>query len=326
MKYDVISVGSATLDVFTKSPELKLLKTDKVFTGEAIMAPYGAKCEVSKLVVQSGGGGTNTAVGFARLGLRAAVLARCGTDFASQIIKSELEAEKVDTSLLVQVKGDETDYSTILIGPDGGRTILVYRGGTRLEEKLVDFKKLSAKWFYVSSVEGNLGFLKKLVDFANKEGIKVVVNPGRKELAQKGKLIPILNKVEVVIVNREEAARLTGATVVDDKVFMNTCLLVREIAVITDGSRGVRLCSRDERVLQSDGFKVEPADSTGAGDAFGAGFIAGLVMGWDLEEALKLGVCNGASAVTKIGAKTGMLRTAEVEKWMRKRLEIGWLK
>ena len=49
--FDVISFGSAVLDVFVKSPELKILKTDKVFTGEALIVPYGAKCEVEKLVV-----------------------------------------------------------------------------------------------------------------------------------------------------------------------------------------------------------------------------------------------------------------------------------
>ena len=76
-KLDVISFGSGTLDVFIQSPELKLLKTNHVFTGEAIIAPYGAKTEVSELLVQSGGGGTNTAVGFARLGLKAGVVARC---------------------------------------------------------------------------------------------------------------------------------------------------------------------------------------------------------------------------------------------------------
>ena len=74
MKYDVISFGSATLDVFIKSPDLKVAKSNEVYTGQALIVPYGAKCEVEKLVVCSGGGGTNTAVGFSRLGLKQRLL------------------------------------------------------------------------------------------------------------------------------------------------------------------------------------------------------------------------------------------------------------
>jgi ribokinase len=324
MNFDVISIGSATVDVFIKSGELKLLKTDQVFTGQALIAPYGAKCEVDHLVVQSGGGGTNTAVGFSRLGLRAAVLARCGRDFASKIILEELKKEKVSDSFLVQVKEDQTDYSTVLIGPDGGRTILVYRGGTRIEESLIKWQKLAAKWFYVSSIEGNLGLLEKLTRFGRQKGIKIAVNPGRKELVQKKELIPILNKVDVVILNREEAARLTGLTLVDEKVFRSTCLMVKEMAVITDGRRGVMLCTREEKMLVSDGFEVEMADSTGAGDGFGCGFIAGLIMGWEVKDALKLGIANGASAVTKIGAKTGLLTKEKAGQWLKKPLRMEW--
>lgn len=324
MKFDVVSVGSATLDVFVKSDDFQVLKTDKVFTGEAIIAPYGAKCEVQEVIIQSGGGGTNTAVGFSRLGLKAAVLSRCGQDFAGKIVREELKKEGVDQSLLVQVKNDRTDYSTILIGPDGGRTILVYRGGTRLEADQIDFTKLKTKWFYISSIEGNLDLLKKIIDFADRQGIKVAFNPGRKELAQKKALIPILNKVDVVIVNREEAARLTGYSLAKEEVFMATCLLVKEMAVVTDGRRGAHLCTRDEKMLSSDGFVVKAADSTGAGDGFGCGFISGLIKGWELEEALKLGVSNGAAAVTKTGAKTGLLYQKEMNEWMKKRLGIGW--
>ena len=91
MRYDVISIGSATLDVFVEAKDLKLLETKKVFTNQALMIPYGAKCEVERLTVQSGGGGTNTAVGFSRLGLKAAVLARCGWDFAGKVVREELE-------------------------------------------------------------------------------------------------------------------------------------------------------------------------------------------------------------------------------------------
>lgn len=322
--FDVISIGSATIDVFLKSDEIKVVKDSQVFTGQALILPYGTKSEVSQLVLQSGGGGTNTAVGFSRLGLKAAVLARCGWDLTGKLVRDEIKKEKVNDSLLLQLEGDRTDYSTILIGPDGGRTILVYRGGTHLEGKIIPWEKLESRWFYISSIEGNLDLLKDLVNFANQKGIKVAVNPGRKELNEKEKLIPILEKADVVLLNREEAAQLTGLSIADEKVFQATAFLVKEIGVVTDGNRGVVLYTHEEKRLNADGFKVETVDATGAGDAFGCGFIAGLAQNREVEIALKLGAANGASCVGKVGAKTGLLSQKNAQEWLEKPLKIIW--
>lgn len=324
--FDVISVGSATLDVFLKSPDLKLLKTDEVFTGQAIIVPYGAKCEVEKLVVTSGGGGTNTAVGFTRLGLKAAVLAHCGWDFAGRMVRKELKEEKVDDSLLVQVEREQTDYSTILLGPDGGRTILVYRGRTKLEKSVINFQKLKTKWFYISSLEGNLDLLAELINFAKKNKIKVAVNPGRREIEKRQELLPILEKIDVLIVNREEAAKLVDEEFFDPKLFKKVALVSQGIVVVTRGAEGVYLFDSKDNLLVSDGFKVQMVDATGAGDGFGCGFVAGLIKGWQLEKALKLGISNGAAAVTEIGAKTALLYEENLHNWLEKPLKMSWQK
>lgn len=324
--FDVVSVGSATLDVFLKSPDLKLLKTDQVFTGRAIIAPYGAKCEVEKLVMASGGGGTNTAVGFARLGLQASVLARCGWDFAGRLVRKQLKKEGVDDSLLIQLEKEATDYSTILIGPDGGRSILVYRGGTKLEESLIDFKKLKARWLCVSSLEGNLVLLKRLIQFARKNKIKVAVNPGRREIEQRMELLPILEKVDVLVVNREEAAKLVNEEFFDPKVFKKTALVSEGIVAVTQGAKGVFLFDQKDNLLIADGFRLEMVDTTGAGDGFFCGLVAGLIKGWEIEKALKLGIANGAVVVTEIGAKAGLLYEKNIHNWLEKPLKMAWQK
>jgi len=337
MKFDIISFGSAVLDVFVVAPDLKVIKSDQFFTGKAIAVPYGAKSEVEQLVICSGGGGTNTAVGSSRLGLKAAVVARCGWDFASKIVRQEIKKERVDDRFLVQIEGEETDYSTILVAPDGGRTILVYRGGTRLEEPLVNFKELNAFWFYLSSLEGNLDLVEKLTKYAKKNHIKIAVNPGRKELEQKKRLLELAKNFDVFIVNREEAAQLLGLTIVDEKVFDKVCLALPEVlVVVTDGAKGahvcvpaetsMKVCVYQKRKLIINGFKMKIVEATGAGDGFGSGLIAGLAKGWELERALKLGVANGASAVTQIGAKKGLIKEKEIDFWLRKKLACYWEK
>lgn len=325
MKFDTISFGSAVLDAFVISPDIKVIKSSEFFTNKAIAIPYGAKSEVERLVICSGGGGTNTAVGFSRLGLKAAVVARCGWDFAGKIVRQEIKKEGVDDRFLVQVENEQTDYSTILVAPDGGRTILVYRGGTRLEESMIDFRNLNAFWFHLSSLEGNLDLIEKLTKYAKKNHIKIAVNPGKKELAQKKKLLKIAQDFDVFIINREEAAQLLGMTIVDEKVFDKMCLaLPKVMAVVTEGVKGAHVCVPKKGKLIIDGLKLKMVEATGAGDGFGSGFIAGLIKGWQLEKALRLGVANGASAVTQIGAKKGLIKEKEIDFWLSKKLAYHW--
>lgn len=327
MKFDTISFGSAVLDAFVMAPDLKVIKSDQFFTGKAIAIPYGVKAEVERLEICSGGGGTNTAVGFSRLGLKAAVVARCGWDFAGKIVRQEIKKEGVDDRFLIQVEGEQTDYSTILVAPDGNRTILVYRGGTRLEKSMIDFKNLNAFWFYLSSLEGNLDLVEALTEHAKKNHIKIAVNPGKKELAQKKKLLEIAQNFDVFIVNREEAAQLLGMTIVDEKVFDKTCLaLPKVITVVTEGVKGAHVCVPKKGKLIIDGLKMKMVEATGAGDGFSAGLIAGLAKGWQLEKALRLGVANGASAVTQIGAKAGLIKEKEIDFWLSKKLAYRWEK
>ena len=315
MKFDVISFGSAILDVLLKSPDFQVVKAKKAFTQSSLVIPYGVKSEVSDLVMSSGGGGTNTTVGLARLGLKTALVARCGWDFAGKIIRQEIKREKVFDEFLVQLEDEETDYSTILIGPDGNRTILVWRGGTRLEANVIDFKKLNSFWFYIASLEGNLDLLQRLVDYAQKNHIKVAINPGKREIKEKEKLISLLQKVEVLIVNQEEV-----------KLLGDLSSLTKTMVAITAGEKGVVLKIPGKGQLEMLGFKVKMVDQTGAGDGFGAGFIGGLAKGLEIEKALKLGVANGASVVTKIGAKEGLIEQQEVDYWLEKPLKCQWQK
>ncbi len=318
MKYDVISFGSAVLDVFLKAPDLRIIESKEVFTDRALILPYGIKSEVDELHICSGGGGTNTAVGFARLGLKTAIVARCGWDFAGKLIRQEIKKEKVFDELLVQLEGERTDYSTILIGPDGNRTILVYRGGTGLEKSVVDFQKLNSFWFYITSLEGNLDLLKTLVGLAKKNHIKVALNPGRREIKQKKELLEIVKEIEFFIVNEKEAALLTDLSSRMEVLKNLIAHLPRTNLVVTRGTNGVYLHQSGGKKIEKPALKVKMVDQTGAGDAFGSGFIGGLASGFSIERALDLGIANGASVVGEIGAKEGLIKKSEIDFYLDK--------
>lgn len=299
--FDVISIGSATLDVFLKVPRTPLL--------------YGGKVEVEKLITCSGGGGTNTAVGFSRLGLKSAVLARCGWDMAGRLLRQELKKEAVDDSLLIQLENEETDYSTILIDEGGESTVLVARGQTRLEKDLIDFKKLQAKWFCISHLEGNLDLFSALLSYAQKNKIKVGFNPGQKEIKQKEKLLALVKNIDLLVVNQTEADNVGG----------NPAAFGAKMVAVTRGAAGVSLYEKS-KILEADGFKMDMVDATGAGDAFFCGLVAGLIKNLPIEKALKLGIANGASVVTQVGAKAGLLSGKFIHNWLNKPLKVGWKK
>jgi len=306
--FDVIVFGSATVDVFLTSKDF-LVQKGKV---RILSLPYDAKLEVKRLGLSSGGGGTNVAVGLARLGLKTALVARFGQDHFAPLILEELRREGVNTRLLSVVAGEETDYSTILVSPDGARTILVARGWTRLEQENIPWSKLSASWFHLASLEGNLSLAKELITFAHQQGIKVAWNPGRRELAWPKKVALLAAKVEVLILNQEEWQLIGG----EKKVFE----LPLPLVAVTRGAQGVCLFfppKRQKLCLQA--FSSRPVEATGAGDAFCSGLIAGLFWQKSPRQAARWGLANGASVVERVGAKSGLLTKREMQKWLRKK-------
>lgn len=303
--FDIISIGSAVLDGLLKSSQFPLKVND-----------VGRKIEVDEMLLVSGGGGTNTAAGFSRLGLETACVARFGDDLFGNYLLADLEKETFDKKYMIPRKGDNTDYSTVLVNSDGGRTILVYRGKTRIEEDIFPWEALNeTKWLYIASIEGNVDLLVKVVDQAKEKGVLVAINPGSREIKDKEKLQTLFPKIEVLILNREEAEMFGTEEIVNSGT---------KIVVVTNGKQGAKLYSREKKLF-AESFSGPALDETGAGDAFSSGFISGIVKGFPLEKALKLGMSNGHSDVLKLGGKAGLLYENEIDLWMDRNLKIEQL-
>lgn len=310
MKFDIISVGSATLDIFLKSSEFPL-------SAEMI----GKKVEVEEHLLSSGGGGSNTAAGFSRLGLKTALIARFGDDLFGEFVRQDLEKESFDKQFLLQKKGDVTDCSTILVSPDGSRIILVYRGKTKVDEMTFPWEALDqTEWLYLASLEGNVDLLTEVTGKAVQKGIKMALNPGGRELKQKEKLMAIFPQVKVLVLNTEEAKLFTQEEE-DERVFEKIRTVGPEIVVVTAGRKGSHLFYQTQHLFAPP-FIGEVVDESGAGDAFSSGFVSGLAKGLSLPEALKLGMANGFNVVTKIGCKTGLLGEGDIQHWLGQNLTI----
>ena len=315
--YDVITVGSATVDVFVRTKFYKMLHCHN--KEELIAYPVGSKILIEELNVTVGGGGTNTAVALSRLGHKVAFIGKIGSGHNSRRVINNLKQEKVNTSLIVRSKKERTGFSIILDSKNHDRTVLTFRGSNNdLKFSEINLRKLKAKWFYFSSMMGtSFKTLEKLASYAAKNKIKIAFNISS-YLAKKGEdyLKNILKKVSILVLNKEEATLLVGKEGIKI-LFKKIHKLGPEIIAITDGKNGVYVFN-DSFIYYVKSHKIKVVETTGAGDAFASSFLSGIIRKNDVEFAMKLGMTNAESVIQHHGAKEKLLTYKEALEIMRK--------
>lgn len=311
MFFDVVTIGSATQDVFLLQKDVQIVTSKKFLTGKAECFMVGSKVEVDGVVFDTGGGATNAAVTLRRAGIKTGIFTRIGKDPAGNEVLRVLKQEKVNTSLIQIDKQHGTAYSSVLLMDEGERTILVYRGaaGHWLWEEF-PIQSLKTKWIYLTSLGGNKDFFLNCCQWARANNVKMCWNPGMSELEWGWDFIEEYGGlIEVLLINREEACMLTK------KLFDNiegTYLALRRskfpLIVVTDGKRGATAYPEHGKFFV-EAFSSRAINTTGAGDAFGSALLAGLMkFRGDLPMALRLAAYNSGLVVSEMGPKHGIMK------------------
>jgi len=309
LAFDVVVFGSAFYDTYVSTDEFSLKNTDD---GKMICASYGKKIELEDVVVTTGGGATNAAVSLERLGLQTALVSCLGKDFWGRMVREQLEQEGVSPLYIQTHKTKKTSSSIALVGKDGNRTILVHRGASNfLSWRHVDWDRLDGKWAYLSSLGGDFTLLERIIRWAVDKKVKLAFNPGGGELSKPEQLQTVLSRLEVLLLNRQEALILMGSKEFDKNWFYGCGA---GMTVVTDGEKGASVYTKDKKYIHQDAIKTKAVEVTGAGDAFGSSFVAGLVKGLKISHALSLAAHNSASVVEHIGPKNGLLFWPEVKR------------
>ena len=315
MAFDVITIGTATRDFFAKSKAFKVVSTPEFVSGWGLCLPAGGKIDLEDVIFTTGGGATNAAVTFSRQGYHTAAVCKIGDDVSGREVLKDLQKEGVSTGFVVQDENSKTAYSVLVLAPSGERTALTYRGASEsFEIADINPRALAAKWFYISG-SVPLSVINIVLDKAKEIGVKVAMNPsfGHIKLGLSG-LGEVLKKLDVAVMNREEGASLTGLDYKrEEKIFGALDEYIPGAVILTDGPKGV-LVSDGKNIYRAGIFKNKNvADRTGAGDAFGSGFVAGLIKSNNVEEAIKLASANATNVVEYIGAKAGILTKDQFE-------------
>jgi len=308
--YDVITFGSATWDTFLDLEKPYFVRSKRFISSKGLCFNLGSKRDVSNINFASGGGGTNTSVSFEKQGFKTAYCGAVGDDVFGNEVINRLKESGIDCSLVFKNKLKPTNYSVILdSGSDKDRTILAYRGASEiLSEKDIPWSKLRAKWFYLAPLSGKLANITKdIVDFAKINGIKIAFNPSNSQLGLKD-LRKIIDKVDVLLINQEEASILTEIPFKKEaEIFKAIDKMCPGIAIMTKGANGV-IVSDGNYLYKAKPGKIKIVDRTGAGDSFGSGFVSGLIrFEGDIENAIQLGIANANSCLQEQGAKNGLL-------------------
>jgi len=164
-------------------------------------------------------------------------------------------------------------------------------------------------WLYISSL-GDMELLERIITRAAKHGVKVMLNPAGVELKNPDKLKGLLEDVEILTVNKEEAQMIVEGETIEElaRHAHHYCPVV----IVSDGPNGA--VATDGKTVVAAGMyeDVPVVDRTGGGDAFGSGFLAYYAQGHSLKESIVFASANSTSVVQKIGAKDGILHQGTV--------------
>lgn len=299
---DVVGFGALNLD--------KLYSVDRI-------AKEGEHVQIRDVREASGGSAANTIAGLARLGLRAGFVGAVGNDAEGRKILLDFNTGGVDTRGIVRIN-EGTGIIIGFVDRNGERTLYPYPGANnKLGIHDINFNYIKdTRILHLSSFVGErqFGIQKRAVKKLPKD-IRVSFSPGLYAEKKLKELLPIIKRCYVLFLNEDEIGNLTNK---DYK--KGSKELIENgagIVAVTLGKRGCYI--RDlEDAYEIPAYKTIAVDTTGAGDAFAAGFLYGSLSGKDIKDSGRLGNYAASCCIRKFGARDGLPYRKEIRDRLKK--------
>ncbi|MDH5663447.1 MAG: carbohydrate kinase family protein [Candidatus Bathyarchaeota archaeon] len=298
MTFDVIGFGALNVD--------KLYKVNMIAREEEEGFVTGFK-------EAPGGSAANTIVGLARLELKTGFIGKVAEDREGELLLNDFRKENVDTSGIIISRKGRSGVVMGYIDGKGERALYVDPGvNDWLEFKEINLDyATNTEFLHLTSFVGEKPFEAQKELIKQLSDVKISFDPGalyaRKSLTS---LKPIIKRSFVMLPNENEIRLLTGKD-----YEMGSKTLIKEgvrLVAVKLGERGCYVTDGKERHLVEP-YEKKLVDTTGAGDAFCAGFLYGLIKGRDLYECGRLGNFVAARCIQKVGAREGLPRLPTLE-------------
>lgn len=271
----------------------------------------GSKIDIDKTLSTVGGSAANASVTFARYGHEVIYIGNLARDVAGDAVVSCFDDENIDTSYINFLRGATSSSVILLDVKSCAATTLECRGVSAKTSNLDpnDLETIQPDWLYATSLNGDMEKLLEFFEKAHELDAKVMWNPGVAELKQVKKVLGLLDEVDVLLLNKPEAAQLVPGTILVELLshLKSYCKTV----LITDGIMGAIATMDGEAYRLGVYEQGRLLDKTGAGDAFGAGFLAEYAEHEDFATALRYAAANAAKVTQHYGATAGILTGPE---------------
>ncbi|MFA6329006.1 MAG: carbohydrate kinase family protein [Candidatus Micrarchaeia archaeon] len=250
--------------------------------------------------VSGGGSAANVAVNLVKLGHSAGVIGSVASDRHGKYLLSDLHRRNVDVSQVKVFKG-MSGLSVILIDAAGEVRVIEDLGVADRRRAIDEDYVRGARFLHMSGCAFSL--LDAGSRIAHKVGIPISFDPGRaaSRLGEK-KLAPIFERCDFLIINRKELFAITGSR--EEAEAARLAKQYNMVCVIKQGGREVIVKTKDMSSFTVPPFNVKPVDTLGAGDAFCAGFVCGMVEKRSVFESVRFANAVGAAKVLRKGAQS----------------------
>ncbi len=309
--FDILGIGNAIVDVLAAVDDAFLSRHDMHKGRMALLdrdAAERLQAAMPSGTTQGGGSAANTCVVAAALGARAAFLGKVADDELGAAFRRDMAASGVYFSTPPLVDGAPTASSHILITPDGQRTMNTYLGACvafgehDLDEDLIRTSACLYLEGYLFDPPAAQGAFRRAAALARAAGRKVALSLSDAFCVDRHRAAfrDLVQNVDIVFANETEICSLYEQDAWDAAAD----LARREVplAVLTRSEQGsVVLAGRQRIMVPAQPTKV--VDTTGAGDAYAAGFLAGLAAGKDLAGCGRLGSSAAAEVISHVGAR-----------------------
>lgn len=313
-KTDLLAIGNAIVDVIAQASE-EFLAVEQLAKGsmqlidaeraEQLYDRMGPARELS------GGSAANTVAGLATLGHRCDFVGQVAADQLGQVFAHDIRASGVDFETPPLDQCPPTARSLILVTPDGQRTMNTYLGASQL----LDVSAINSSRVASASTIFLEGYLwdppqprqamRRAVGVAKQAGREVALTLSDAWLVERHRddFLDLLKngQIDLLFANRLEALAFTGVSSLDAAISEMRHLV--PLLVVTDGENGAHCLRGDSECSASADKDVDVVDTTGAGDAFAAGFLSGHLRGLPLQTSLEIGTICAAEAISHFGPR-----------------------
>lgn len=309
----IVCLGSATVDVTVKSKSFKTIREKNT---DYTAVEQGTKHDADDIVLHCGGSAANIAVVLSRLGMETAIISRVGDDAYADIAINHLKCANVDTAYLKRTVGTRTGTTINLAMEGGEKTLLVSRAALDhlnpqdVPETFVKHSRGVIITSLTSITAANAAL--KASRIASENHNFLALAPSIAMVREKGRILLNMSKnADMLILNESEICSLMGEKDVK-KAMQKAHNQGTKIVAVLRGVRG-SMCYADGKFYEHRAYKVKVADTTGAGDAYSAGFIYAHLQGRDISECMDTGAKISAMVVTRPGAQEGIPKLSQLK-------------